>query len=75
MAEIRFVQTYPGAVDVEGHKLLAHHRELTGHLRPGTLTPEEEAHRSQVHSVKVGWKGYPIWEFTCPACGIRWRND
>ena len=75
MSEIRFVQTYPGAVDPEGQRLLAEHRRLTGHLQARALSTYEEAHRAQVASVEVGWKGYPIFEFTCPLCGIRWRNN
>ncbi len=72
---IRFVVASPAGADPQGQALLAGHRRLTGHMLK-ELTPDHETHRAQVRSVKVGWNGAgPVWEFTCPACGIRWRSE
>ena len=50
--------------DPDGWALLEGHRTLC--QLPG--------HQEQVQAVKVGWRGYPVFEFTCPACRIRWRT-
>ena len=51
--------------DPDGWEMLQNHRTLC--QLPG--------HSDQVQHRKVGWNGYPIFEFTCPACGIRWRRE
>jgi hypothetical protein len=71
---IRFVATYPGAQNENDVKLLGEHYRLAGPAWPNK-TDEQSVHADQVVARKVGWNGGPIFEYTCPACGIRWRRE
>jgi len=71
---IHFVATSPGAQSENDRKLLGEHYRLAG---PGwdQKTDAQRAHQDQVIARKVGYNGSPIFEYTCPACGIRWRRE
>lgn len=71
---IRFVQTYPIGQTEEDRKALATHKAAIG-PDVGPRSTQQAEHRAQVSYHKVGWNGRPIFEMTCMACGIRWRND
>lgn len=58
----------------EDKAALVAHRLACGY-GPGAKTPEHQAHADQVQRRRVGWNGAPIYEMTCPACGIRWRTE
>lgn len=71
---IRSVQTYPGTRTAEGDRLLDAHHLACGPDWPNK-TDAQRAHTDQVIGRKVGWNGGPIFEYTCPSCGIRWRRE
>ncbi len=69
--EIRFVCTYPGARTPEGDALLKRHAFLAGHGHPEP-TEDERVHQDQV-IFRRPFRG--VIEYTCQACGIRWRIE
>lgn len=75
-AKIRFLSTWPPAAKApDTDALIAAHWKAVGAGRyPEPKTPEEQSHADQTRAVKVGWDGGNVYEYTCPACGIRWRN-
>ena len=70
---MNFIVTHPIAAQPSDKAAMVKHR-LACAYGPGQPTPENLAHQRQVTFVKVGYNGGPIFEYTCSACGIRWRN-
>lgn len=71
---IRFIITHPRAQTDADREAMEIHRAGIG-PETGARSTQQAEHRAQVSYRKVGWNGAPIYEMTCLACGIRWRND
>lgn len=72
---IRFVVTHPLAAQAEDKALMAKHIAGVGPAWPAVKTPEQESHHKAVKFFQIGYSGRRLYEYICPVCAIRWRDN
>ena len=72
---IHFVATHPLAIRPEDKALLVKHREACGPAWPAVKTQQQSDHQLQVKSWQIGYSGRRLYEYICPVCAIRWRDN